>query len=91
MYYFAAVQQTSTVKLPEFLRFQAEERVLRVNNSKITGEDTFNGDYSGTEGNHGSSKEEKILFWVILQIYDRCFILRMGNTYIYGFRALFVF
>ena len=73
------MQQTSTVKLPEFfLRFQAEERAVRVNNSKITGENTFNGDYSGTEGNHGSSKDEKCLFWVILM-------------YIYGFQALFGF
>ena len=35
MYQFAAAQQTSTVKLPAFvLRFQAEERVLRVNDLK---------------------------------------------------------
>ena len=32
MYYFAAAQQTSTAKLPAFFqKFQADERVLRVN------------------------------------------------------------
>ena len=43
MYYFAAVQQTSTVKLPAFfLRFETEEHILRVNESEVTGESAFN-------------------------------------------------
>ena len=68
------MQQTSTAKLLAFfLRFQFKEQVLRVNKSKITGENTFNGDHFGVEGNHGSSKGEKILFWVFLQICDQCF------------------
>ena len=62
------MQQTSTVKLPAFfLRFQIEERILRVNKSKITAENTFNGDHHfEIEGNHGSSKDKKTLFWVFL-------------------------
>ena len=74
MYYFAAAQQTSTVKLPAFFqKCQSEERVLRVNKSKITGENTFNGDHFEIQGNHESSKDEKTLFCVFLQICDRCF------------------
>ena len=54
MYWFAASHQTSTVKLPAiFLRFQTAERVLRVNKSKITDENTLNGDHFEIEGNHG--------------------------------------
>ena len=70
MYYFAtAQQQTSIVKLPAFFcRFQTEERVLRVNKCKITGGNTFNGDHFEIEVNHESSKNEKTLFWVFLQI-----------------------
>ena len=45
-----------------FLKFQIEEHVLRVNKSKITGENTFNGDLLHTEGNHRSRKDEKTLF-----------------------------
>ena len=45
-----------------FLRFQTKERILRVNKSKITGENKFIGDQFGVEGNHGSSKNEKVLF-----------------------------
>ena len=33
--------------LDSFLRFKSEERVLRVKKSKITGKETFNGDYFG--------------------------------------------
>ena len=32
---------------------QTEEHVLRFDNSKITGENTFNGDHFATETNHG--------------------------------------
>ena len=54
-------------------KFQSEEHVLRVNKSKITGENTFNGDHFEIQGNHESSKDEKTLFCVFLQICDRCF------------------
>ena len=61
------------MKLPAFFwRFQTEEHVLRVK-SKITGENTFNGDDFEIEGSHESSKDEKTLFWVFLQICDQCF------------------
>ena len=56
-----------------FLRFQPEERVLRVNKSKITGENSFNCDHFEIEGSHGSSKNEKTFFRVFLQICDQCF------------------
>ena len=62
------------MKLPTiFLRFQSGERVLRVNKNKITGKNTFNGDYFESEGNQRSSKDKKTLFWVVLQICDQCF------------------
>ena len=58
-----AAQQTSTVKLPAlFLRFQTEERVRRVNESKITGQNTFNGDHFKIERNPESSKGKKTFF-----------------------------
>ena len=44
-----------------------------LNKSKITSENTFNGDHFEIEGNHESSKDEKTLFWVFLQICDPCF------------------
>ena len=53
-----------------FLRFKTEERVLRVNKSKIIDKKIFNGDYFGIEGNHGSNKHENVLFWIFLQICD---------------------
>ena len=68
------MQQTSPVKLPAFFfRFQTKERVLRVNKTKITGENTFNGDYFDIESNHESSEDEITLFWVFLQSCDPCF------------------
>ena len=45
-----------------FLRSQTEERVLSVDRNQITGENTFNGDHCEIEGNHESSKDEKV-FW----------------------------
>ena len=45
----------------------------RFNKSKITDENTFNGDHFEIEDNHESSKDEKSLFWVFLQICDPCF------------------
>ena len=63
-------------------RFKTEERVLRVNKSKSTGQNTFNGDHFDIGDNHGSSKDEKILFWVFLQTCDQCFNLYTAN-YIY--------
>ena len=62
------------MKLPTFFwRFQTEERVQRVNKSKITDEDTFKGDHFEIEGSHESIKDEKPLFWVFLQICYLCF------------------
>ena len=53
MYQFAAEQQTITVKLTAFfLRFQTEERVLRVNKRETTGENAFNQDILEIEDNH---------------------------------------
>ena len=74
MYYFAAAQKTSTLKLPATSKeFQTKERVLKVNKSEITGEDTFNGDHFRIQGNHKSSKGEKICFVFFLQICDPFF------------------
>ena len=38
-----------------------------INKSKITGENTFNGDHFEIQGNHGSSKDEKTLFIYVFQ------------------------
>ena len=87
-----AAQQTSTVKLPAFfLRFQTEERVRRVNKSKITGQNTFNGDHFEIERNPESSKGKKT-FWVFFYRFVTTILtLRPRNTYIYVFQALFGF
>ena len=51
------------MKLPAFFfRFQTEERVVRVNKSEITDEDTFNGDLFEIEDNHESRKDKKTWF-----------------------------
>ena len=59
--------------------------------SKITGKNTFNGDHFEIEGNHGSSKDEKTLFWVFLQIVTSALTLRPRKTFIYVFQAFFGF
>ena len=56
-----------------FLRFQTEERVLRAVKSKITDENTFNGDHFEIEVNRDSRKDENTLLWVFLQIWYPCF------------------
>ena len=56
-----------------FLRLQTKERILRVNKSEITSENTFNWDHFDIEGNHESSKDEETLFLVLLQTFDQCF------------------
>ena len=51
------------MKLPTmFLRFQTEERLLKVDESEITGENAFNRDLLQIEDNHESSKYEKTWF-----------------------------
>ena len=63
MNYFSTAQKNSTVKLPSlFSRFQTEERVLRVNKSEITCGNSCNGNLFEIEGNHKSTKDEKIWF-----------------------------
>ena len=53
MYQLAAAQHTSTIKLPGIcLRFQTEERVVRVNKSESTGDNAFHGDRFEIEDNH---------------------------------------
>ena len=47
-----------------------QNHALRVNKTKSTGEKVFKDDHFGTEENHVSSNEEKILFWVFLKICD---------------------
>ena len=62
------------MKLPTiFFRIEIEERVLRLNKIKITGENIFNGDHFVIEGNYGSSKDANILFGIFFQIFDQCF------------------
>ena len=71
VFYCAA---TVTAKLLAFCqRFQTKECILRVNKSKSTGENAFNGDHLGTEGNHEPNNDKKNLFWIFFQICDPCF------------------
>ena len=74
MYQFAAAQQTSTLDLPALFFFEISNQRARskVSISKITGENTFNGDNFEIEGSHESSKDEKTLFCVFLQICEDC-------------------
>ena len=69
-----AVNQYSKIT-GTFLRFQTEERIPKVNEIKIVGKNTFNGDHFETETNHESRKDKKALFWVFLQIYDQSLTL----------------
>ena len=67
--FFLVLKPSSTVKLrPFFWKFQTEERVLRLNKSKITSENTFNRYDFDIEGNYESYKDRRTLFWVFLQI-----------------------
>ena len=47
--------------------------MLKVNKTKSSGENVFNGDHIGTQGNHKSSQDEETLFMILLQICDRRF------------------
>ena len=51
------------------MRSQTEERILSVNKSEITGQNAFHGDLFEIKENHESSKNEKIRFEVLLQIF----------------------
>ena len=56
------MQRTGTSKsLAFFLRFKTKERAVRVNKSKIGGENTFIENNFRIEANHGLSKEQKVL------------------------------
>ena len=48
-------------------------RVVKVNKSKITGQNTFNRHDFENEGNHESNKDKKTFLGVFLQIYYPCF------------------
>ena len=66
-------QQTSTAILPTlFQRFRTKVLTLRVNETKITSENAFNGDHFKTEGNHESGKDENHVL-VFFQICYLCF------------------
>ena len=79
-------------------KFQIEERVLRVNKSEISCENTFNGDHFETEAKHDSSNDEETLFLVFFKICDLCFnsltskyvCLRFWNiVWVFQFLSLF--
>ena len=87
MYQFASVQQTDTGKLSTFLlRFQTEECILRVNESKITCETAYNKDDFDIEGYHGQGKDKKALYFCRFVII--ALTVRPRNTYMCLFRAL---
>ena len=53
-----------------FQRFQTEVRALKVHETKITTEGAFNRDHFGIPDNPQSNNNERVLFWVFLQIFD---------------------
>ena len=57
---YAANQDSEITDI--FLRFQTEERVVRVNKSEISGENTFNGDLFEIEDNYQSIKDGETWF-----------------------------
>ena len=73
------------------MRFQTEEHVLRVNKSKITGENAFHGDLFETEDNHESIKPEKLGFTYFSRLVTSVLTVRPRNTSIYVFLTLFEF
>ena len=74
-----------------FLRFQTEEPVLRVKNSNIACENTFNGDHFEIEGNHDSINDEEICFGFFCRFVTSAVTFRPRNKYFYVFGTLFDF
>ena len=86
MYQVTAAQQTSTVKLSTIsLRFQSKDHVLRIKKSKITGENTLNGDHFKIKSNYETTKDKKLYFGYFFQFVTRTLTLRLQNTYIFVF------
>ena len=74
MFSVTVAQQTGTAKLLTlFQRFQTKVHTLRVNETKITSDNAFNGDHFRTEGNLEYSYNENTLFWLYFQIFDLYF------------------
>ena len=71
------MQQTSIVKLPAFFqKVQTKVHALKVNETKITTENTFNRDQLGIEDETDeANKDEKTLLCVFSQILDPYFNL----------------
>ena len=74
-----------------FLRFLTKEHVLKVNKSKINGENVYNEYHFDIEYNYESGKEEKTFFRFFWRFLTFALILRLPNTSIYVFKALFGF
>ena len=55
----------------DFLEIRNVGWTLKLNKSKITGENTFTGDHFEIEGNHGSNKDAEVFLWVFLQTCDQ--------------------
>ena len=92
MQQFAAVQQTSTLKLAKFFfKFQTKESTLRVNKSEITVENTFKFDYFEIKGSHGTNKDGKILFGFFCWFVTSPLTFKTPNRYIIVFQELFGF
>ena len=80
------------MNLPAFFyRFQTEERLLRINKSEITAENTFNGDHFADKGNCDSNNDKKYCFSYFRRFVVRGLTLRLRNTFTYVFQALFDF
>ena len=74
MYQFSACATKQYIEITVIIwSFQTEEQVLKLNKSKITGENTFHRDNFEIEGNQESSKDKENLFWIFFQICDLCF------------------
>ena len=76
------MQQTSTAKLMAFFqRFQIHVWAQRVNETKITSENTFNGNHFRTKCNHESSNKEKPYFGCFFRFVSHALTLRPQNMY----------
>ena len=80
------------MKLPAFfLRFETEECILRVNKCEIFGESALMRMFLKLKITMNEVKMKKLGFWYSFRFVTGVLTLRMRNTYIYVFRALFGF
>ena len=73
------------------MRFQTKDGALRVNISKITPENTFNGDHFQIEGSHASVRTKSLWFGYFCKFVTSALVLRPRKTFIYVLGEFFDF